>query len=361
MNYLILSAVVISISYIYDRFKSAGKLSKGVNVLFYTLICFSLCLFAGLRTKYNDTGMYILTFSQTTDDYSKLFESEFSISNVYLFNIWNYVIYNFLSQDANVYLFLCSIVFVCPSVYLIKKYSKNFTFSMILFTFGGMYLFSLAGLKQAMATGILLIGLTNLFKKQYFKYYIFCLLSIGFHAYSLFYLVLPLLGVEIFNKRTVLFCLGIVLIGLLLNYFSGVITEIIELLGKDVSEETLQTGSVNIFRAFVYLVPFVLTILSINNLNTTSIEEKWLIKMGVLSTAFMVLSLFGNPILFGRIPQYFLIGTVITMPLLIEKTFVKKELPIILFIAIICYIVYGLYGLYVNGALSSDIFGLIWP
>lgn len=361
MNYLILSAVVISISYIYDRFKSAGKLSKGVNVLFYTLICFSLCLFAGLRTKYNDTYAYISEFLNTTSNFDSIFEGEFSISNVYLFRVWGYLIYNLISHNSNVYLFLCSIVFVCPSVYLIKKYSKNFTFSMILFTFGGMYLFSLAGLKQAMATGVILLGLPRLFKKQYIRFYIYCFLSIGFHAYSLFYLVIPLLGVEIFNKRTVLFCLGIVLIGLLLNYFSGVITEIIELLGKDVSEETLQTGSVNIFRAFVFLVPFALTILSINNLETASIEEKWLIKIGILSTAFMVLSLFGNPILFGRIPQYFLIGTVVTMPLLIEKTFVKKELPIILFIAIICYIVYGLYGLYIDGALSSDIFGLIWP
>ncbi|MBE5744194.1 MAG: EpsG family protein [Clostridiales bacterium] len=360
MSYLILSAIVIAISYYYDRLKQSEKVTKGVNALFYVLICFSLCLFAGLRTRYNDTYAYIEGFSEVTTNFNDIFVGDFSISKVYLFRIWNFLIYNFISKNANVYLFLCSIVFVFPAVRLIQKYSKQFTFSMILFMFAGMYLFSLAGLKQAMATGVILMGLPHLFKKQYVRYYLFCVLSISFHAYSIFFLILPLLGVEIFNKRTVIFCLTIIAIGMLLPYISGAIAAIIEFLGKDVSEETLQTGSVNILRAFVYLVPFVLTILSINNLKTTSIEEKWLIKIGILSTVFMFLSLFGNPILFGRIPQYFLMGTVISMPLLIERTFVKRELSLILFLAIVCYIIFGVYGLYIDGAFSKDIFGLIW-
>ncbi len=361
MNYLILSAVVISISYFYDRLKNAEKLTKGVKILFYMLICLSLCLFAGLRTQYNDTYAYIKEFSLTTNKFSSIFEGEFSISKVYLFRIWNYIIYNFISHNANVYLFLSSAIFVFPAVNLILKYSKQFTFSMILFMFGGLYLFTLAGLKQAIATGVVLMGLPHLFKKQYFRYYLYCILSIGFHAYSIFFLILPLLGVEIFNKRTVIFCITIIGVGVLLPYISGAITAIIEFLGKDVSEETIQTGSVNILRAIVFLVPFILTVLSINNLKTVSLEEKQLIKIGALSTIFMILSLFGNPVLFGRIPQYFLIGIVVSMPLLIEKTFIEKEIPIIFFVAIICYIVFGLYGLYVDGAFSKDIFGLIWP
>lgn len=360
MNYLVLSTIVIGISYFYEYLKDRENLSKGVKWLFYGILCFSLCLFAGLRTKYNDTGAYIKGFLNTPQNFSSLFVSEFSISKVYLFEIWNYVIYHYVSQNVHIYLFLCSIVFVCPAVYLIEKYSSNFTFSMLLFMTEGMYLFSLAGLKQAMATGVIFIGLPHLFKKEYFKYYIYCILATGFHTYSIFFLIVPLLGNELFNKRTIVFCVAIIGTGVLLSYFSNILSALIKLLGKDVSEETIQSGSVNILRAVVFVVPFVLTVLGRKKLAKTTEAEKWLVKIGMLSTAFMVLALFGNPILFGRIPQYFLIGTVISMPLLIEEAFVAKERNRILTIATICYIIYALYALYVDGAFTRDIFGLLF-
>ncbi len=360
MNYLVLSTIVIGASYFYERFKNTEKISKGVRWFFYAIICFMLCLFAGLRTKYNDTGAYIKQFQNTPNNFASLFSSDFFISEVYLFKIWNYVIYHFVSQNANVYLFFSSIVFVCPAIYLIEKYSKNFTFSIILFMFGGMYLFSLAGLKQAMATGLILIGLPHLFKRKYFKYYIYSILALGFHTYSIFFLLVPLLGDEIFNKRTILFCIGIIVIGVLLSYFSGAISAIIELLGKDISEETIQSGSVNILRAVVFLVPFVLTVLGRKNLGQATEAERWIVKIGMVSTVFMTLALFGNPILFGRIPQYFLIGIVVSLPLLIQNAFAKTERNLIASIAILCYVVYGLYALYVDGAFTRDIFRLIW-
>ncbi len=360
MNYLVLSIIVIGIAYFYEQLKGIDKTSQGVKWLFYIVICFLLCLFSGLRTRYNDTYAYIKGFSNTPSRFSTIFSMDFSISEVYFFQIWNYIIYHFISQNANVYLFLCSTVFVCPAIYLIERHSKNFTFSIILFMFGGMYLFSLAGLKQTMATGIILMGLPHLFKKEYFKYYIYCILALGFHTYSIFFLIIPLLGNEIFNKRTVVFCIAVIGIGVLLSYFSSLISMIIELLGKDVSEETIQSGSVNILRAVVFLVPFVLMLLGRKNLEQATAVEKWFIKIGLLSSVFMVLALFGNPILFGRIPQYFLIGIVIAMPLLIEKAFAKSDRSMILFIAVFCYMIFGIYSLHIDGAFARDIFGLIW-
>lgn len=360
MSYLILSGILIALSFLYERLINTYKMTKGTRRLFYIIICFSLCLFAGLRTKYNDTFAYIKEFENTSNDLSSLFESEFSLSRVYLFNVWKYVIYNFVSKNPHVYLFLCSMVFVCPTIRLIDKYSKNFTLSIIIFMFGGMYLFSLAGLKQAMATGVILIGLPHLFKKEYVKYYIYCLLALGFHAYSMFFMIIPILGNQAFNKRTIIFCLSIIFVGVLLSYFSGIISDLIEILGKDVDEETIETGSVNFYRALVFLVPFILTVLGRKNLEQTTEIEKWLVKIGILSTAFMVLALFGNPILFGRIPQYFLIGTVITMPLLLEKVFAEKDKVAVTFVAIVCYVAFGIYGLQVDGAFTRDIFELIW-
>ena len=361
MNYLVLSIITIGLSYFYERLKKAGRISKGLQRFCYWAICLSLCLFAGLRTKYNDTSAYIHGFKYSTpNNFSSIFVGEFSIAKVYLFQIWNYVIYHFISKSANVYLFLCAMVFVCPAISLMEKYSKNFTFSILLFMFAGMYLFSLAGLKQAMATGVVLMGLPYLFKKDYVKYYLCCICSLGFHAYSIFFLIVPLLGNEIFNKRTIIFCISIILLGVSLSYFSGIISQIVELLGKEVSEETIQSGSVNILRALVFFAPLLVTIWGGKKFESVTEAEKWLIKIEILSAAFMALALFGNPILFGRIPQYFLIGVVTVLPLLIETAFMKQERTMVEFIAIICYVIFGLYSLYIDGAFAKDIFGLIW-
>lgn len=353
--------ITIGLSYFYERLKKTGRISKGLQRFFYWAICLSLCLFAGLRTKYNDTYAYIHGFKYSTpNNFSSIFFGEFSIAKVYLFQIWNYVIYHFVSKSANVYLFLCAMVFVCPAISLMEKYSKKFTFSILLFMFAGMYLFSLAGLKQAMATGVVLMGLPYLFKKDYVKYYLCCVCSMGFHAYSIFFLIVPILGNEIFNKRTMVFCVSIIVLGVSLSYFSRIISEIVELLGKEISEETIQSGSVNILRALVFLVPFVLTVLGRKNLGEITEPEKWFVKIGILSTAFMVLALFGNPVLFGRIPQYFLFGIVVVLPLLIEKAFAQQERSMVTFLAVVGYVLFGLYGLYTDGAFTQDIFGLIW-
>ena len=361
MNYLVLSTIVITFSYCYERLRNKNKITKGLKWSAYAIICFVLCLFAGLRTRYNDTYAYIQGFLNTPKEFSSLFSSDFSISKVYLFKIWNYVIYHFISQNVHVYLFFSSILFVCPAVYLIDRYSKNLTFSMVLFMLGGMYLFSLAGLKQAMATGVLMLGVPALIKKKYFKYYIYCLLALGFHSYSIFFFILPLLGTDILNKRTILFCICVVFTGIMMRFLSGAISDLIEALGKDVETETITSGSVNIFRLLVFLVPLALTFIGRRKLQReTSEAEKVFIKMGVLSSLFMIWALFGNPILFGRIPQYFLVGIIISLPLLIEKVFVEKERKLMLIIAIVCYVVYGLYSLYIDGAFARDIFQLIW-
>jgi hypothetical protein len=160
--------------------------------------------------------------------------------------------------------------------------------------------------------------------------------------------------------KTVIFCLATIVIGVLLSYFSGAISVIVEWLGKDVEEETIQSGSVNILRVITFVVPFILTVWGRKKLTTATIEEKWFVKMGILSAAFMVLALFGNPILFGRIPQYFIIGVVVSMPLLIDAAFVKKDRSVVFLMAIMCYVVYGAYGLYIDGGFTKDIFGLIW-
>jgi hypothetical protein len=301
--------VVIIISYFYEYASKTASIKRTGKAVTLAILCLTLCGFAGLRTSYNDTETYINGFLNSQNQFAELFNLKFSISNVYLFKIWNYLIFTYISSNVNVYLFLCSVVFVAPYVYLIAKNSKNFTISVFLFMFLGGYLFSLAGIKQAMATGIIMMGIPSLINKKYLKFYLCCIVAVGFHTYSFIFMILPLLGKEVFNKRTGLFIAIVLTVGVGMSYFSEVISAIIKLLEHNVEDEIVFTGSVNVLRAVVFTIPFILALFAKDTIcETCSDGEKWFLKISILSSVFMILALFGNPILFGRIPQYFLIG-----------------------------------------------------
>lgn len=357
MNYVLLSVAVVVLSALYDKIKKDKSFARIVMII----ICLLLAWFAGSRTRYNDTVTYINGFLHTSNDISSIFSGPFSVSKVYLFNLWQFLIFNLISQNEHVFLFLCSLVFVIPSVRLICKYSESIPFSMFLFVWCGMYLFSLAGLKQAMAIGLFLMAIPSLIEKKYVKYYLYNLLAIGFHAYSIVLLILPLLGRELFNKKTFWFSVAIVVLGVGLSYFSSIISSILEFFGKDVKEETIITGSVNIYRALVYLVPIVLMIFGKRKLSEDVREsDKIFLKTALLSGFFMFLSLFGNPILFGRIPQYFIVGIVVELPYLIKIVFNKRDAKIVSIVALLLFSIYGFYGLYVDNVFAKDVFKLVY-
>lgn len=359
MSYVVLSILVVLLSGIYEKIKNLNEKSKGLQYILLATICLCLCVFAGLRTEYNDTSIYIRNFKRTPTNFSLLFETDFAISNVYGFHIFQYFIYNYVSTNPHVFLFLCAVIFVVPCVLMINKYSKAFTFSMFLFMTAGAYLFSLAGIKQALATGVMVLGFNSLINKKTISYYLYCLLAISFHTYAIFFLIIPIFGSNLWDKKLIVFGCLILIVGIGLSQFSKIMASVIEFLGKDVEEEIIEKGSVNAFRALVYLVPFVLSIIASQSVDQDGDRAQTIwAKVGIVSTWFMVLALFGNPVLFGRIPQYFLMGIVISLPNLIEKAFKGDVRLLIVMLAVVGYTAFAIYGLYVDKAFSEDIFKL---
>ena len=359
MSYVVLSILVVILSGIYEKIKNLNAKSRGLQYILPAIICLCLCVFAGLRTEYNDTANYIDSYQKTPTKFALLFTEDFAISNVYGFNIFQYLVFNFISTNPHVFLFLCAAIFVIPCVLMIDKHSKSFTFSMFLFLSTGAYLFALAGIKQALATGTIVLGFNSLINKKTVRYYLYCLLAVSFHTYAIFSLIIPIMGNRLWDKKLIIFGFIVLVLGIGLSQFSGIMSSIIEFLGKEIDEEIITEGSVNVFRALVYLVPFVLTVIADKSINDEGDEAQILwARVGIFSAFFMVLSLFGNPVLFGRIPQYFLLGIVISLPYLLDKVFKGDAKFLITTAAIVCYTIFALYALHVDGAFTEDIFKL---
>lgn len=359
MNYLALILIVFIASYIYEYVRKNQKISVGVDRLLFACVVIPLIVFAGLRTSYNDAYAYINGFnSMNLYQLQTVFQSEFSISNVYGFTLLTYVVKVF-TDNVKIYLAICSALYIVPSFFFIRKYTVNLCVSTILFMTMGLYTFSLGGVKQSISMGMLIIGFDYLMRHKYVVYYLFCFLAISFHTYAVIALVLPLLGIKLWNRRTVYTMVIIVLCGIGMSYITPIIVTVIDLLGKAISEETLSSGSVNIIRVFVYLVSFVLIVLNRKKIGRNSEDEiQFTMKLSILATLLMVVAYFGNPILFGRMPYYFVVGTVVVLPLLVEYTFSKKNIPYVNGIMCSLFFIYCMYDMYGNVGIGTDFFQL---
>ncbi len=359
MNYLVLILIVFTTSYIYEYVREKQEISIGIDRVLFACVVIPLIVFAGLRTSYNDTYSYISGFnSMNLYQLQVVFQSEFNISNVYGFTLLTYAVKVF-TDNVKIYLAICSALYIIPSFLFIRKYSVNLCVSTLLFMTMGLYTFSLGGVKQSISMGMLIIGFEYLMRHKYVVYYLFCLIAISFHTYAVIALVLPLLGTRLWNRRTVYAMIIMVLCGIGMSYITPIIVTIIDLLGKEISEETLSSGSVNIIRVFVYLVPLFLIVLNRKTIESSSEDEMQLImKLSILASLFMILAYFGNPILFGRMPYYFVIGTVVVLPVLVEYTFSKKNVLYVNGIMCGLFFIYCMYEMYGDVGIGTDLFQL---
>ena len=360
MNYVILTIIVVILSLLYDNMKDSGD--KTIRMALLLSICAVLCLFASLRSSYNDTKSYIAIFQSTPTNFYSIFADEFLIGNTYLSRIFNFLIYNFLSKDYHIYFFVCSVFFVVPAIFVMEKYSVNFSFSVLLFMTSGLYLFSLAAIRQSIAIGLLILGFDAFNQQRYRRYIYLCLLATSFHIYSIIALVLIFLKKEkLFGVKMNIACIGVLLLGVGMTEFSAFFSEFASVIGKDISQEEINTGSVSIYRAMVYLAPFILIFVSRIKLNRKNIYvQNVFVLLTILSAMLMTLALFGNPVLLGRLPYYFLFGTVISIPYVVNNAFTKSSVGLAKFMVILCYCAYEIYELHLDEAFTRDIFKLMW-
>lgn len=359
MNYVILVIIVMILSTLYDCLKN--RMSKYARFFVLAVICLVLCGFAGLRSSYNDTKTYINIFYATPHRFLALFEEPFVIGSAYAYKLFGWIVYHFISTDYHIYFALASALFVVPTVFIINKYSEHFTFSMILLMTSGLYLFSLAALRQSIAIGILALAADAWAQDKNRRFVLLVLLATSFHLYSVIFIVMLFLKKDkVFDLRMNIACLIVVGIGFGMTQFSTYFVDVVNAMGKEMTAEEITNGSVSVLRVAVYIAPWILTYMSKNPINYYRDKtNNTFVILSILSGAFMVLALFGNPILIGRLPYYFLFGTVVALPFVINRGFNVQSTKILTLATILCYSAYEFYELQLDGAFSRDIFKLM--
>lgn len=208
---IILYAFIILFWYLY------GNKSDRNRTKYITITAVVILMIMGLRNMaiYDDTFFYILGFKRLED---------MSVSSIYIrwpkdtfFYIASYYIHPLISHNYTIWLTLISAIFIYPISVIIRKYSPNPMLSWICFIFLGLFLFTMAGLRQTVAIGLVLYGFISLMEGKWIRFLISLTIAYLFHGTSfIFAIVYPIIRYKItFNYK------------ILLIYFIGTVIFII--------------------------------------------------------------------------------------------------------------------------------------
>lgn len=348
----ILLAVVVWLA-MQSQKNTQARLAAGVQSfharrmdMWCVLLFLALLYVAGLRTSFNDTQNYISGFRRMPAP-AEWWDNQDN------WNIFHNPAFYFLeswlrskTDNAQIFIFLTAAFTEFSMVRFFKRHVENFPFSIFLFLTLGTFCFTLAAIKQCLAMAILTYAITALKDNKWVRYYLLVFLAMLFHTYALAFVFLPLFRAKPWSWFTYLFVLALVLV--MLN-FESAITSFLDFAGeqgKDIAEyEVFDDHGTNIFRVLVYaVVPAMSLIFQKKLFENSTPEENVLVHMSIISLAFMLLGTFAGANMFGRMGNYFELGTICCLPWMLRKCFQGKPYRLICIAAVVGFLAYFTYA-----------------
>ena len=203
----------------------------------------------------------------------------------------------------------------------------------------------MAALKQITAIALLTLAIPALIDKKWVKYFAIVIIASLVHTYAFIFLFLPLMAGKPWGWKSILLLLGTVAIMLTFESTISSILEYADSIGKHVVEEAVFDGNqMNPFRIAVFAVVPAATFLFHKYLEPYLTREKCImLNMSTISLVFMLLGSMNGANMFGRLANYFVLGSVCTLPWIIDTIFNKNSANIVKISAAVCFLGFFLY------------------
>ena len=287
---------------------------------FFSIMALYMIFFAGLRTSFNDTTFYLSGFTSSHSFPNVLANLDWRIGMNPGYKIYVAIIRSFTSNQ-HIFLLLTSGFILYTDLWFIRKYTKNFGFSIFLFFLLGYYAFTMAAIKQTMATALALIAIDRLVHGKKLLFVLLVLLGMTFHPYVFLYLLTPLLLRQVpWKKGTWVLILATIAVSYSFNLMVGTILDITDVMGEGYSEEVFVGEGINFFRVMVYFVPVVISFLWRRELfEDSSKTDNLFVNYSIICSMVMFIGLLGNANMFARMAMYFEPPIYIALPWMLHK------------------------------------------
>lgn len=323
--------------------------------IFYLILTVIMAVFAGLRTRGNDTFAYRHMYDLLPTGWDSIKSTDWgNLASAPGFRFLNIFIKTkgFSVQD---FLMLYSVFTVSVYMWFVRKYSKNILFSVFLVFTIGVYTFTMAAIKQTVAVAFLLIATDFAIRKKYIPFAMFVAVAMLFHPYAFMYLIVPFLDFIPWSRKTFFFMIGTVVIALSFNAVLGSLLDITGAFGAEYSVEEMTREGVNVFRVLVVWAPVILSFFVRNEIREKKDRTiNIVVNATMINALIMFIGLFGTANYFARLANYFMIFQAIALPIILGE-FGKENRTRLSFCAVIGFIGYFYYGtVLANGSFDSD-------
>ena len=162
---MILLAVSMGLAYCSQEKILVYSITKKRNFdIPLVLMIVILSLYTGLRIDYNDTSLYISIF-ETSPTLGEFLKDDIKIMDNPLFYGFTCFFRHSISANPHLYLTTIAAFTIGSIICFIKKFTDNFPFSILLFFSIGLYVSTMASMKQCLAIAVLTHALRFLLKK----------------------------------------------------------------------------------------------------------------------------------------------------------------------------------------------------
>lgn len=318
-----------------------------VNKHFYTAVFLILTVVSTMRHAFIDTytykDVYHLSVSHSYAFNPKLHDMEESWYHL------NYYL-NQISTSPKMIMGLVAIVIIGSYLLVIKKYSSDPIFSILLFFFL-QFMDTNNGMRQMLAAGLVIVGCTLALQRKWWGYLSFIalvILAMQFHesAKLIFVLVLLVIG-DPFNLRIKIVTVLAVVFAVVPDFFSNVLGDLLE--DSRYNYYLEYTNGMSFLRVLIVgVIPLVLSVIYIkqNSIKIIDRDEAIIINFLFLNSAFVLMGFTTQ--FWARLAFYTAFAPMIMIPKYINTIFPDKNRLVIKPLIIILYFIFFAYNIYVN-------------
>lgn len=321
--------------------------SRNGNAKFFLLlIIVAMSLYAGLRTRYNDTYTYMLVYlNKIKPGLSGLSAVQWSFTEHPAFTILEVVIKTLFPNHPQAFLLITAFITNGLFVKFYWKYSDSFSFSMYLYIVGWLFVSSMGGIKQHLAMAIGTLAIPALLERRWAKYTIIIFIASLFHTYVLLYLILPFVSREVWSKNTNILLALSIIGALFFQRTADVLINLTNYIGEEYEVDSLvSTEGMNIYRVLIFSVVPIISFVKRHEINKTCntvIITSY--NASVIAFGFAFIALSGGANVFGRLAYYFLPFTYLALPFTLckdEDGIEIKNTNVLLLLCIVLYFVF---------------------
>ncbi|NOU87829.1 EpsG family protein [Paenibacillus sp. LMG 31460] len=340
MAILWVNLIVVYIASFFSRYLASpitigpGPISFRPNKWLTAIVMVTFVLIAGLRKNIGDTFFYM--HSYTLSDFTW---DEIKNKQEIGFGILQMILKSF-TDDPQLLIFFTALVTNVLIVFVLYKYSRFFEISIYIYITSGLYIVSMNGVRQFLASAIVFAATKYLFEGKWLKYFLVVAFASTFHQSAL--ILIPIYFIvrrKAWTSSTFVLVFLAVMLILGYNVLSDVLFSAIS--DTKYSEyKEFQEGGANIIRVAIGAVPLVFAYLGRKKLREIFPHSDYVVNMSLLN--FIVMAVATQNWIFARFTIYFGLYNVILMSWVISL-FVKRQQKFMYFAILFFYLIYFYY------------------